>query len=116
MKTIDQKIYKTVLRLVNLLVDKKYSEIADWSKKKRLTEKEIKEAIDEYGQMIIFPPANFLNEIDVIEIATSKSKKWSVVFPLWTTEDGKSDLSVEITVIDSSNQYYDIEVDNIHTL
>lgn len=109
---------QTVVRLMNLLVEQKYAEIAKWSKNIRLTEDEIKEAVDRYGQKLLLPPKDFLNTVNFIETVEENDgrKRWYVVFDLWMEMDGKSDLSVEATFIDSTKEHYDIEVDNIHVM
>jgi hypothetical protein len=39
-----------------------------------------------------------------------------VVFPLWTAEEGESDLSVEMAVIEARPGLHDSEIHNIHVL
>ncbi len=113
-KSIDNKLITTVKKLVKLLVEAKYSEIEKWSEGIRLTESEISNSIADYGAFLIFPPSDFFFDLDVIEVKNSKPQKWSIIFPLWTEKDGKSDLTVEITCIKSQGKLYDIEIDNIH--
>lgn len=117
---IGEKMKKNITRLMELFVEKRYSEIAGWSKNIRLTADEIKEAIDDYGrgQKVVSPPPDFLNHVDFMQIADADDgrKQWYVVFDLWMDKDGKSDLSVELTFIDSPEECYDIEVDNIHMM
>jgi hypothetical protein len=118
MKINDKKMEKTIMRLVNLFIKEEYAEIVNWSKEVRLTENEIKEAIDEWEQKVVFPPKDFFNHVDIMKIVDTDEghKQWSVIFELWMDKDGKSDLSVELTFIESSEKYYDIELDNIHVL
>lgn len=114
--TLRKKLIKTVERLVDLLVEKEYSEIATLTKNQRLTEAQISEAIIEYGRTLVSPPYSFHERINIVPIINSAPTRWSVDFPLWTLEEGESDLSVELTCIDNENDIFEIEMDNIHTL
>lgn len=40
---------------------------------------------------------------------------WFVVVPLWTRQEGRSDLSMEATVVERGDEV-DVQVDNIHVL
>lgn len=120
MQKMDEKMQKTIIRLIKLFVEERYSEIADWSNNIRMTADEMKEEVDDYayGQKVIFPTANFLNDVDIMGIVDTNDgrKRWSVIFELWMDKEGKSDLSVELFFINSSEEYYDIEINNIHMM
>lgn len=45
----------------------------------------------------------------------TESETWWVVVPLWTEEEGRSDLSLEATIRERSGGI-SIEIDNIHVL
>jgi hypothetical protein len=51
--------------------------------------------------------------MDVIEI--EGGNKWSVVMPLWSEEEGRSDLSIELTIIKYGNNFV-FEIDDLHIL
>lgn len=115
-KELRIKLISTVERIINLLVKKRYAEIALLTKKVRLNETQIGEAVSEYGRTLVGPPPSFHEHIDIIPVTNSTPQRWSVVFPLWTLEEGESDLSVEITCVDNKDDVFEIELDNIHTL
>ena len=54
--------------------------------------------------------------IDAIEITEADPKSWSVRYDLWTEEEGRSDLSLEVTLIESDNKLMRVELNNIHVL
>jgi len=60
-------------------------------------------------------PANAFTA-DIVPISGSNPQLWSVVVPLWSQEEGRSDLSLEITVQDSPDQKYLIDIDDLHVL
>jgi len=41
---------------------------------------------------------------------------WAVLVPLWTREEGMSDLSMEATVVESPGGGVSVVIDNIHVL
>jgi hypothetical protein len=101
----------TVRYVYELLLEKKYKELEEFTDSKRLSAYEIRYSIEEYGfQLIQYP-----NEIklDVIEVTGSNPKEWSVVAPIYTDEEGMSDLSIELSVIDNGKKLYRTELDNI---
>jgi hypothetical protein len=109
MKRVVDKAVTTVL---SLMVQKQYSELETLTNGKRLSAAEIERAIEEYGRKLIMPPHG-INIENAIEVKGSSPKIYSVVVALWTIEEGQSDLSVEMTVIDDPNGLQ-IELDNIH--
>ncbi|MGD9562998.1 MAG: hypothetical protein AB7F88_12635 [Pyrinomonadaceae bacterium] len=113
---MDNIIMAAAERLVRLLVEKKYSEIALITKNQRLTETQISEAISEYGRTLINPPSSFPESVDITPVIDSNPPRWSVDFPLWTLEEGESDLSIEMTCYDNGNDELEIELDGIHVL
>ena len=64
--------------------------------------------IAEYGRTLRKPPQGDFETADVIPLQGQEGSAWSVWYRLWTIEEGKSDLAVELTV------YYDgqtVEID-----
>ena len=115
---LPEEIVAAVKRLIQLLSENQYSEIVAWTQARRLQEPEIEIAITEYGRTVVMPPESFYPEyIDAIRIEHSDSQEWSVVFPLWTLEEGESDLSVEFTFKEGDPAAGpELELDNIHVL
>ena len=114
---VDNRIPATVRKLVALLANQDYAEIARWTGGVRLPEYAIADSIREYGTTLILPPEPFYTGlIDVVEIEDSSPRSWSVVFPLWTKEEAESDLSGEITCRESGTDILEVELDNIHVL
>ncbi len=104
-------IEETVRYVYSLLQNKQYGELAFVSRGNRLSADELKESINEYGCKLIPYPDKI--GLDVIEVEGSNPKEWSVVAPIFTVEEGLSDLSIELSLIDNGKSIYSIEVDNI---
>jgi len=62
------------------------------------------------------PPESWFQNIDVIEIEGRAPRQWSVRFDLWTAEEGRSDLTLELTLTENNKELYGVEIDNIHVL
>ena len=61
------------------------------------------------------PPPDALTNLDVIEVEDSVPKQWSVRADLWTKEEGRSDLTLELTLLSDGGGLV-AEIDNIHVL
>lgn len=112
---MNNSIKNVVSSLIDLLVRKDYYAIARTTNGVRLTAEEIKDAIENYGRTLVAPPIDAFEYMDVIHIKDSQNTQWSVTMPLWTKEEGRSDLSIEITVIKKLN-IFTYEFDDIHVL
>lgn len=116
MATDAERIKATVIQLVHWLATENYPAIENHSHGIRLSEDLLRAAVGEYGGKIVMPPSIVFENIDTVLVAGSDPKKWSVRFDLWTERDGRSDLSLECTLIDGKNELLDVEIDNLHVL
>ncbi len=116
MDVILAKTIKTIMKIVELLVKKKYQALELLSNGSRLSASEINQAICDYDAELIMPPQDDFLNIDSIEIINSNPKSWSIRYDLWTVEEGRSDLTLEVTLIDTDDDLFKAELDNIHVL
>jgi hypothetical protein len=116
MATIDPRIKLTIVQLLRWLVAGDYIAIEQFTHGARLSASLIRQAIVEYGRKPIMPPTSVLEQLDIIEISFSNPRAWSVRVDLWTEEEGRSDLSLECTLIDRPGDLMAVEVDNLHVL
>ena len=72
-------------------------------------------AINDYGRKLVLPPEDVFELMDVVEVRNAQPQQWSVAMPLWTREEGRSDLSIGVTVI-ADEDGYSVELDDIHVL
>ena len=82
----------------------------------RISAEEVRSVIASYPHRPIFPSVPVEDLIDVVEVRGASPKSWSVNLPLWTKEEGRSDLVVQMHFIDSSTEIYSVELDDIHVL
>ena len=112
----DPKLIRTIRLVIELLVSKNYDGIETLTLSRRLTSQEMREVVQDYGVTLIFPPDGVLENPDVIEVRGATPRELDVRVGLWTLEEGQSDLTLEMTLTESENEIYDVQIDGIHVL
>ena len=102
-------------RVIRLLAEEKYSDLSLLASK-RLTADELRTAANEYPYKIVYPTVPLESLTDTVKVTNSDPKRWSVVIDLWTEEEGRSDLSLELELSESDGEYYGVEIDGLHVL
>ena len=82
----------------------------------RLSAGELRAAAAEYGRRIVPLPAEASQALDVVPVTDADPPAWSVDVPLWTAEEGRSDLTLQLTVRAAPDGGYRVEVDDLHVL
>ena len=113
---IDPRVKTTIVQLVRWLVSGDYAAIERFTSGVRLSASLLRQAVEEYGRTLAMPPVLALDQLDVVEVDGSNPKAWSVRVDLWTTEEGRSDLSLECTLVERPGDLLIAEVDNLHVL
>lgn len=113
--TLLDELHETVRLVIRHLVDGRYHELELLTGGERLPAVEMAEAVTEYGRELVMPPLASQQYLDVVEIDGSHPPSWSVVCPLWTREEGRSDLSIELTLTRHGCGFR-IVLDGIHVL
>ena len=105
-------IHEATRTMVGLLVERRYQELERITQGVRLTAQESQAAIEHYGATLVFPPEDGIEQIDVVEVSSPQQSAWSVSCPLWTKEEGRSALSIELTIILTPTGTK-VEIDNV---
>jgi hypothetical protein len=92
-----------------------YAAVEHLSDGVRLSAQEMARAVSEYGRRLLPAPEGPL-PLDVVAIRGADVPTWSVDAPLWTAEEGPSDLTLQLTVRVAPGGGYQIEVDDLHVL
>jgi hypothetical protein len=82
----------------------------------RLSAGELDAAVRQYGRRLIEPPHPDDLLLDVAPIGDATPPRWSVNVELWTAEEGRSDLTLELTVCAEPSGGYAVEIDDLHVL
>lgn len=108
-----QEIEATSRKILAMLANRRYEKIDSVTGGIRLTGNEIKNIIDSYGVDVTLPPDGESLDLDIVELYGDDSpKRYSVVFNVWTEQEGKSDMSVELSFIFGKEM--SVEIDNVH--
>jgi hypothetical protein len=100
--------------VVRELVTGNYTQVLLQAPASRVSAEELEAAVESYGRRLVLPPSYDL--VDFIEVNGANMRTWSVVVPMFTEEEGRSDLSLELTVRELAHGEYELEVDDLHVL
>lgn len=113
---MNNEIVGVVRNIMRLLVDGKFDDLVTITHGRRLTAFEMQQAIKDYGRRLVMPPESAYSQlIDMVFVEASAPSQWSIEMPLWTREEGQSDLSIELTVT-QAEVAFDVQIDDIHVL
>jgi len=108
------KLRGTVSALTGRLAQGDYEGLCRLAKASRLGATEVEQVIRDYGRHLVKLPVEAFQAVDVVPISNTNPQRWSVVVPLWSEEEGRSDLSLELTVEDFPGAAYSVEIDDLH--
>lgn len=94
-------VQTATLQIANLISDGQYAGAVQACSSSRLTDADIAGVIRDYGRTFVQLPADFSEYLDVVAIEGRSRPTWSIRAPLWTLEEGRSDLTLELTVADN---------------
>lgn len=106
---------ETALRCMEYLAAGKYVELVAASKESRLSAEDLRHCVELYGRTVTVPPTIPDDCLDVIEVTAADCPTWSVWFPLWTEEEGRSDLALQLAISLDKN-IAEFEIDNLRVL
>jgi hypothetical protein len=106
----------TVRTLVDLLVRGEYEAVERMTEGDRMSAREIDQEISEYGRTLARPdPAEWWPLVEITPV-TAERGKLHVAVPLWTVEEGRSDLTLELWLNEFAPQLYRPTLLGIHVL
>ena len=105
-------IQNVIYQIVSTLADGEYTMVVRECYKSRLQAGDLAKAISDYGKTIVKPPSNFVEYLDCVAVRGRADPTWSVRAPLWTLEEGRSDLTLELTVTETERRTL-IEIDDL---
>lgn len=101
--------------MVDQLAHGDYELVVQRCARSRLTSNDLRMAIHHYGRKLVSPPKDAYQHLDVVQVKGATVPTWSVRVPLWTEEEGRSDLTLELTVALGPNKP-SVELDDLHVL
>ena len=100
---------------IDLLVRGEYETIERMTAGARISASEIGEAVSEYGRTLVPPDPEWWPLVEITPVAGERAK-FHVVAPLWTLEEGRSDLTLELWLTEFAPELYRATLLDIHVL
>jgi hypothetical protein len=110
-----QAATQAVKAITDLLVEGDYRAVERMTDGRRLTADQIEQAVLDYGNTLVPLPPEALDHLDVYT-STSDPRLSGVEVDLWTREEGRSDLTLEVMLESRDDGGYDVSVRNIHVM
>lgn len=105
---------RALRRVIELLVQRDYAALEVLSRGSRLRASEIEEGVVSYGGSLVMPPPEAFLGVDVIRVQGAQPPAYSVRFRLYTLEEGRSDLELQATLVETADDgFMQVEIDNI---
>jgi hypothetical protein len=111
---LDTKFRDPIRALVEELVQGHFAQLERDGRSGRLSAYELQEALREDGRTIITLSEEALHLADVHAVAGQRTC-WAVDVPLWTAEEGRSDLTLSLTISESRDGVR-LEIDDLQVL
>lgn len=110
----NEPLFSAICALVDALVRGAYAELEQDGRSGRLTAAHLRDAIATYGRTLIPLPDEAIRHMDVYPY-TADPQVLTVDIPLWTEEEGLSDLTLRLTaeILDSMIL---VRIEDIHVL
>jgi hypothetical protein len=108
---------ETAVRIiVDLLVRGEYERAERVTRGRRLSATDLSDAVAEYGRTLIPPQEGWWEEVTVTPMEIGEAAAFHVAAPLWTREEGRSDLSLEMHLRAIGIELYEAEILNVLVL
>jgi hypothetical protein len=103
------------IQVIDQLAQGEYKALVQQCAQSRLTSKDLEIVIGDYGKKLVSPPRDAYKKLDAIQVKDAIVPTWSVRVPLWTAEEGRSDLTLELTICLTPDKPI-IKLDDLHVL
>lgn len=111
---MDAELIAEIRRLVVDLIAQRYGDIVADGRGGRLTQSELRKTVSDYGHTLVPLPDEVWPLADTYQDKSDPTSSM-IDIPLWTAEEGRSDLVLSLSS-HKHGDHYDIEIDDIHVL
>ncbi|HKP24322.1 MAG TPA: hypothetical protein VJV39_10675, partial [Dongiaceae bacterium] len=110
----ERQVRSIVIDLLVLLADGDYESVMERCDYSLMDSDDLQAAVAEYGRRVVAPPADYAF-LRACELRARAVPTWHVEADLWTEEEGRSDLTLEMMIeFESSGPV--IGINNLHAL
>jgi hypothetical protein len=113
---LDSQIRTAVSIAVNLLVRAKFDTLASMTRDRWLNADQLRKAVGDYPHRLVPPPESAWNEIDVVQARDLEPATFLIDFPLWTEDEERSDLVLQLRLVEEYPGAFESEIAGIHVL
>lgn len=103
-----------IREVIALLVAQRYKDLERFTRGTPLAGEDIARAIQAYGKTVVPCPEPIEDLFDMAQVTDTARPTWSVVVPLYTQEEGRSDLSLELTVVELGRNEFQVTLEDVH--
>lgn len=112
---VSESLASYVKSIVWLLVAGRFEEVAKVTNNIRMDADDVERAVGGYGKTLVMPPDESFENLDIVQVRRSTPPCWSVRFDMWTVEEGRSDLTLELSITLDGGRWC-VGLDDIHVL
>lgn len=111
----EMDVRRAVRVLVEVIAAGEFRQAVDSCSQATLSADDLTRITGDYGRTLVTPPAEFEEVLDMVVLQDRPEATWSIAAPLWTREEGRSDLTLELTAIDGPSGV-EFELDDLRVL
>ena len=101
--------------VIDLLVRGDFETALRATRNSRVSADELRRAVAEYGRTLATPEASWWSKVHVTPIESVEGSLY-VAAPMWTEEEGRSDLTLELRLTPIAPSAYEVAVEDLHVL
>lgn len=119
MKLVDQqKMVRTIHKTIELLVKGEYDALIGFCHGNTLPVEDMKRELSDWPDIFIIPPSMKIEDLvyTLLELSDTAPQQWAVNANLWTDGEGISDLTLQLILTDSEDEYYDVQIVDMDVL
>jgi hypothetical protein len=102
--------------IVDCLAVEDYEGALETAPTTRMSAQNLADSIKDYGARIVPIPEHGLRQLEMTRVETAEISTWHVSVPIWTVEEGRSDLTLELWVKHLGHGLYGAEMLDLHVL
>lgn len=95
--------------VLNMLALGDYDVLEAMTHRRHLSAEQLRSGVEEYGRHLSMPPRSHLDDIYVLQIQEDPSA-FHVVAEVWTQEEGRSDLSIILQLVEWNPNALNVEI------
>ena len=112
MDGFQERLARIAWDLAGMLARGEYDALVTTCTVSRLPVEALDMVVAEYGHRVVEPPSDAYASLDAVRIAGAGPPTYSIRVPLWTVEEGRSDLELSATVALLADGYR-VELDDL---